>query len=160
MQPTRTLLIGSSQVHWVGLQAMLCTLRDVQVIGEVHQRGEIMRIATEDRPDIVFAGSDLSDLPIVPLAQEFREISPTSRVVVVGEPLDSVDRAYLASLGVCGVLLWRDVTEDTLGPIVEAVRHDLRVVSVTTADRYAMPDRQRETWAGDSVLASQERGRS
>ena len=156
MQPARTLLIGSSQVHWIRLQALLCTLRDVQVIREAHRRGEIIRIVTEERPDIVFVGSDLPDLPIVPLVHELREVSPASRVVVVGEPLDGADRTYLVGLGVYGVLLWRDVAEGTLGPIVGAVRHDLLVVSATVSDRSIRLGFQRETWVGNSALAGQD----
>jgi len=160
MHPTTILLISSPHVNWIGLRTMLGKFRHMEVIGEVHRRDESVQSATAEQPDVIFVGSNLPGLPIVPLVQELREISPASRVVVVGEPLDSTDRAYLAGLGVCGVLLWKDVTEDTLGPIVEVLRHDLRVVSAVTADQYTVPDRQRVTWAGDSVLASHGRGRS
>jgi len=136
---------------------MLCTLRDVQVIREAHQRGEIARIATEERPDIVFAGSDLPDLPIVPLVQELCEISPTSRVVVVGGPLDSADRAYLAGLGVCGVLLWRDVTERTVRIIIEAVCANLYVTSTIAADLSTRPSRGWADGMGNGAVAYRRR---
>jgi len=142
MQPTTALLISSPHAHWVGLQAMLCKLRQMHVIGEAQRREETVRIAAAEQPDIIFVGSDLPGLPVVPLVQEVREVSPTSQVVVVGKLLDRMDDIYLGCLGVT-VVAWRDVTEGTLRVIVEAMQADLCAAHTTNSTRRALLNRQR-----------------
>jgi len=157
MQPTTILLISSSYVHWVDLQVMLCKLRHVHVIGEAQRREEAMRIAAAEQPDIIFVGSDLPGLPVVPLVQEVREMSPTSRVVVVGKLLDSADHTSLMQLGVAAFVVWKDVSDVKLRIVIEGVLNDLRVASIAAADRRAMMDRRRGPRMSDIVVDAMER---
>jgi len=136
---------------------MLCKVRHMEVIGEVHRRDEIVQSATAEQPDVIFVGSDLPGLPIVPLVQEVRELSPTSRVVVVGKLLDSVDHAYLTQLGVAAFVVWKDVTDVKLRIVIEGVLNDLRVASIAAADRRAMVDRQRGPRISNIVVEPMER---
>jgi len=129
----------------------------MEVIGEVHRRDEIVQSATAEQPDVIFVGSDLPGLPIVPLVQEVRELSPTSRVVVVGKLLDSVDHAYLTQLGVAAFVVWKDVTDVKLRIVIEGVLNDLRVASIAAADRRAMVDRQRGPRISNIVVEPMER---
>jgi len=136
---------------------MLCKVRHMEVIGEVHRRDEIVQSATAEQPDVIFVGSDLPGLPIVPLVREVRELSPTSRVVVVGKLLDAVDHAYLTQLGVAAFVVWKDVTEIKLRIVIEGVLNDLRVASIAAADRRAMVDRRRGPHMSDIVVEAMER---
>ncbi len=136
---------------------MLCKVRHMEVIGEVHRRDEIVQSATAEQPDVIFVGSDLPGLPIVPLVQEVRELSPTSRVVVVGKLLDSVDHAYLTQLGVAAFVVWKDVTDVKLRIVIEGVLNDLRVASIAAADRRAMVDRRRGPRISNIVVEPMER---
>ncbi len=121
---------------------MLGKFRHMEVIGEVHRRDESVQSATAEQPDVIFVGSDLPGLPVVPLVQEVREVSPTSQVVVVGKLLDRMDDIYLGCLGVT-VVAWRDVTEGTLRVIVEAMQADLCAAHTTNSARRALLNRQR-----------------
>jgi two-component system nitrate/nitrite response regulator NarL len=157
IQPTTILLINSPHANWVGLQTMLCKFRHVQVIGKAQERGEVVRIATVEQPDIIFVGSDVPGLPVVPLVQELRELSPTSRIVVVGKLLDCADHAYLMQLGIAAFVVWKDVTEVKLRIVIEGVLNDLRMVSIAAADRRAMVDRRRGPRMSDIVVEPMER---
>jgi len=160
MRPTTVLLISSPYAYWAWLEAKPCALCQVCVVGEAHRRGEAARLAADYWPDITFASGDFPGLPIVSLARELRTASPPNRIVAVGTPMGDADRAHLAGLGVSGVLLLGDVTEGTLGPIVEAVRHNLRVASMAAVDRSAVLGRQQGPQMGYSAMAGQERGLS
>lgn len=153
------LLIISSQANWVGLRTMLCKLRQIQVTGEAHRREEAPCIAMAAQADTIFAGPDLPGLPVVPLVCELREISPTSRIVVLGEPLYCMDHAYLARLGTTNVVRWWDVTERTVPIIVEAVCADLYVTSLIATDQPALPSRGRASGMGNGAVACQRRAR-
>jgi len=135
---------------------MLCKLRQIQIIGEAQRREEAVRIAAAEQPDIIFVGSDLPSLPVVPLVQELREVSPTSRVVVVGKLLDSADHVYLTQLGVAAFVVWKDVTEVKLRVVIEGVLNDLRVASVAAADRCALVDRRCGLRMSDIVVEAME----
>ncbi len=116
-----------------------------------------MRIAAAEQPDIIFVGSDLPGLPVVPLVQEVREMSPTSRVVVVGKLLDSADHTSLMQLGVAAFVVWKDVSDVKLRIVIEGVLNDLRVASIAAADRRAMMDRRRGPRMSDIVVDAMER---
>jgi two-component system nitrate/nitrite response regulator NarL len=120
MQPTTTvLLISSPHLNWERLRALLAKQRHAQVVGEVHQCDEAVRHAVGEQPDVIIAGSDVPGVPIIVLVQELRDASPASRIVVVGKLLDSVCHRQLTDLGARGFLLWKDVTEETLWPLLE-----------------------------------------
>ena len=93
---------------------------------------------------MIFVGSDLPDLPLIPLVEKVRTVSPASQIVVVGKLLDSRDHVRLIHLGVASFLLWKDVSEETIRPVLAAIRHDLRVASKAAADRCGDLDCRRE----------------
>jgi DNA-binding NarL/FixJ family response regulator len=152
MQLTTVLLINSLDPHWARLQAMLRKQRCVQVIGEARRRGEALQMAKDEQPEVIFAGSDLPDLPLIPLVEGVRAHSPASQIVVVGRLLSSSDHVRLIHLGVSSFLLWKDISEETLRPILEAIRHDLRVASKAAADRCGDLDCRREPQTSDIAL--------
>jgi len=90
-----------------------------------------------EQPDVIIADSNMPDAPIIALVQDLRSASPASRIV-----------------------LRSDITEGTFLPSVEVVRRNLRVLSATAVDRYAILDRQRGLGVGESATAGQERARS
>ncbi len=152
MQPTTILLISSPHANWTRLQTLLRKHRGVDVIGEVRRRGEALQLAKDEQPEVIFVGSDLTDLPLIPLVEGVRAISPASQIVVVGKLLDSHDHVRLIHLGVSSFLLWKDISEETLRLTLEAIRHDLRVASKAAADRCGDLDCQREPQTSDITL--------
>jgi len=144
MQPTTTiLLISSPHLNWERLRVLLAKQRHAHVVGEIHRRDEAVRVAATEQPDVIIAGSDLPGVLIIALVQELRAASPTSRIVVVGKLLDSVSHIQLTDLGVRGFLVWKDVTEETLWPLLETVQHDVCVESTAAMDRRGATDRRR-----------------
>ena len=145
MQPITTtiLLISSPHPNWERLRALLAKQRHAQVVGDVHRHDEAARVAAAEQPDVIIAGSDIPGVPIIALVQDLRAASPTSRIVVVGKLLDSVSHIQLTDLGVRGFLLWKDVTEETLWPLLETVQHDVCVGSTAAVERRNALDRRR-----------------
>jgi len=42
------------------------------MIGEVCRHGEALLLTKDEQPEVIFVGSDLSDLPLIPLLEEVR----------------------------------------------------------------------------------------
>ncbi len=154
MQPTTTtiLLINSPHLNWKRLQALLDKQRRLQVIGKAHRHDEAVRVTAAEQPDVIIAGSDIPGVPIVALAQELRDTSPASRIIVVGKLLDSLYHIQLTDLGVRGFLLWKDMTEETLWPLLETVHHDVCVESTAVVERRGATDRRRRSQKSGIVL--------
>jgi len=143
-QPTTTiLLISSPHLNWERLRALLAKQRHAHVVGEVHRHDEAVRGGDAEQPDVIIAGSDIPGVPIIALVQALRDASPTSRIVVVGKLLDSVCHCQLTDLGVRGFLLWKNVTEETLWPLLEIVQHDVCAESMVAVERRGATDRRR-----------------
>ena len=152
MQPTTTvLLINSPHPNWERLQALLAKQRHAQVVGQVHRHDDAVCLAAE-QPDVIIAGSDIPGVPIIALVQDLRAASPTSRIVVVGKLLDSLCHKQLMNLGIRAFLLWKNVTEETLWPLLGIVQHDICAGSMEVAERFSAADRRREPQKSDIVL--------
>jgi len=153
-QPTTTqiLLISSPHLNWERLRTLLAKQRYVQIVGEGHRRDDAVRVSAAEQPDVIIAGSDIPGTPIVALVQELRAASPTSRIVVVGKLLDSLCHTQLTDLGARGFLLWKDVTEETLWPLLETVQHDVCVESTAAVERRGATDRRRGPRASAIVV--------
>jgi len=153
MQPTTTiLLISSPHLNWERLRALLAKQRHAHVIGEVRRHDEAVRAAAAEQPDVIIAGSDIPGVPIIALVQELRAASPTSRIVVVGKLLDSLCHKQLMDLGIRAFLLWKNVTEETLWPLLGIVQHDLCAGSVEVVERFSGADRRWGPQASGIVL--------
>ncbi len=153
MQPTTTiLLISSPHLNWERLRALLAKQRHAHVVGEVHQHDDAVRVAIAEQPDVIITGSDVPHTPIIALVQALRAASPTSRIVVVGKLLDGLCHIQLRELGVYGFLLWKDVTEETLWPLLETVQHDICVESTAAVDRRGATDRWRGRRTSDIMV--------
>jgi len=158
MQPTTAvLLISSPHLNWERLRALLAKQRHTQVVGQVHRQPEAVCLAAAEQPDVIIAGSDLPGVPIVALVQDLRMASPTSRIVVVGKLLDGRDHIQLTDLGARGFLMWKDVTEETLRPLLETLRHDICVESTAAVERRGALDRRRGPRMSDIVVEPMER---
>ncbi len=142
---TQILLISSPHLNWERLRTLLAKQRYVQVVGEGHRHDEAVCAAAAEQPDVIIVGSDIPSTPIIPLVQALRAASPTSRIVVVGKLLDSLCHIQLTDLGVRGFLLWKDVTEETLWPLLETVHHDVCVESTAAVERRGALDRRRRS---------------
>jgi len=159
MQPMTTtiLLISSPHLNWERLRALLDKQRHAEIVGEVRRRDEAVEVATVEQPDVILVGSDVPGVPITALVQELRVASPTSRLVIVGKLLDAMCHIQLTDLGVRGFLLWKDVTEETLWPLLQVVGHDLCVGSAAAIERRGTMDRRRGPRMGDIVVGPLER---
>ncbi len=162
MQPTTTiLLISSAHANWAGLQAMLRKQRRFQIIGEARQGDEAARVIAAEQPDIVIADSDLPGMPIVPLVREIRAANPASQIVVVGRLRTRAEHAELATLGIRGFVLWKDIDDESLGAILDLARRGMRFASEAAMERRDTPEPEQERRlrprASDIALTDEER---
>jgi len=155
------LLISSPHPNWAGLQAMLRKQRRFQIIGEVRQSDEALCAIMAEQPDVIIAGSDLPDLPILPFVREVRVVHPASQIVVVGRLRPRAEHIELTAVGVRGFVLWKDVDDESVGAIVELARRGMRVASDAAVERRDTPgpetERRRRSRGSAIVLTDEER---
>ncbi len=155
MAPQTIMLVRSPHPNWTQLQTMLRKQRCMHVIADVDRPDEAVQMVMAEEIDIIFIGSTLPGL--IELVRGLRAASPASRIIVVGKLLESAEHVRLADLGAPNFLLWKDLTEATLRPIVEAVLGGLCVVSQAAMERQMLPDRRRGPRASDLALTGDER---
>jgi DNA-binding NarL/FixJ family response regulator len=114
-RPT-VLLIRSELLHWRGLCAALTDCAIVQMIADVQQPADALRIAQRDHPSLIIMPDRIDGLPIGHLVRDFHRLSPVSTFLVVGEELrlDYDALVVLASLPKAAYVLWDDLTEEAL----------------------------------------------
>jgi len=152
MQPLTIMLISSPHANWIKLHTMLYNCRHVECIVDIQQCDEAIRRVSVEQPDIIFASSDVPRLHIVALVQELRTASPASRIIVVGKLLDGVCHVQLTDLGTRGFLLWKDVTEETLWPLLETVQHGVCGENTAAVERRGATDHRRGWRTSDIVV--------
>jgi DNA-binding NarL/FixJ family response regulator len=70
--PTYTvLLVRSENLAWEGLRHALETMKDVRVVGDVHDADQALELVAQVQPDLVVTGmGNIDDLPTAMLLQQ------------------------------------------------------------------------------------------
>ena len=144
LEPARILLARSPNLGWEGLRSILREWPGIDVIAEVTRAGEAVRIAHRHHPDGILTAVDLAGTSVVTLAEQLREVSPDSRIIVFADEPDDDLQAALGATNVYGVLLWKGVTPKViywcLGTVLEAGQ---RVASPAVVEELVAPSEQR-----------------
>jgi DNA-binding NarL/FixJ family response regulator len=105
---------------------------------------EAVRTARRHRPKGILTAVELEGTSIVTLAEQLREVSPNSRIIVFTDELDGDLQAALKASNVYGALLWKGVTPKgiywCLGAVLEAGQ---RVASPAVVEELVAPSEQR-----------------
>jgi DNA-binding NarL/FixJ family response regulator len=121
----------------------------------VTRADEAVQTARRYQPDGILTAADLEGAAVVTLAEQLREVSPNSRIIVFMDEPDRDLQAALEATNVYGVLLWNNVTPKgvywCLGTVLEAGH---RVVSPAVVEELVTAAEARRAHAGCAGGAS------
>jgi DNA-binding NarL/FixJ family response regulator len=128
--PIRVILVDDYEPWRVFLSTTLRNKQELQLIGEVSDGLEAVRIAEQLRPDLILLDIGLPGLNGIEAARQIRKVSPASKILFVSESRspDIVEEAL--STGAGGFVAKSDAGSD-LVPAVEAVLQGKRFLSIT-----------------------------
>jgi len=157
LEPARIMLAKSPNLGWEGLRSILREWPGIDVIGEVTRAEEALRTARRHHPDGILTAGDLEGTSIVTLAEQLREVSPDSRIIVFTDELDHELQLALEATNVYGVLPWKGVTPKViywcLGTVLEAGQ---RVASPAVVEELAALSEQHGSGGVQTVGLSDE----
>lgn len=117
-QPIRVIVIEREAVVRRGLNAVLDTTEDIEIVGSVATVDDAYRLTDESLPDVALVGTTLADAPGLTLATEMRRRFPAVATVVIAAS-ESDDELFSAIRAGASAYSGRDVSEETL---IELVR--------------------------------------
>lgn len=117
-----------------GLRSLLDSQPDVQVIGDAANGRDTVHQVAEIHPDIVIMDVVMPDLSGIVATQQIREVSPSTRVIILS--MHSSDEYVMGALraGARGYLLKESAGDEVIAA-VRAVRAGKRYLSEDIRDR-------------------------
>lgn len=107
-------LLGSDHGLWQGLRTIVRQMPGITVVGETRDPDAAIRVARNLAPDAVLLAADSARFPLLDLVGRLRLGCPGIALLIVGEQPDYELELGLARLGVGSVLVWQDVTPETV----------------------------------------------
>ncbi len=119
--PFTVLLVPSDRLDWVGLRVTLKTWREVRVRDIRHASEAAGATASQPRPAAIFVAADLADPPLITLVGTLHNVSPTTKILVVGAAREPVEHAELRKLGSTVYVEWADLRPEVVQPLLTTV---------------------------------------
>ena len=102
--------LRSQHPGWDGLRAILEEGAIYHLVGDTSTPADAITEIRGEHPEAVLFGDDLPDMPPLELAAALRDVSPASKLVVVGDEPEQNLLVPAGGLGVDALLPWRKVT--------------------------------------------------
>jgi DNA-binding NarL/FixJ family response regulator len=116
----RIILVDSSEVFRMGMRALLSDARDLVVTGEAVDAASALAAVRANAPDLVVTDLELPDETGVTLASAVREVSHTTRVLVLAAMANEVSVRQAAVAGVSGYVLKSQPPREIVAAVREA----------------------------------------
>jgi DNA-binding NarL/FixJ family response regulator len=115
MRQRSLLLISSHDLGWGDLRSVLRSVEHVCICGEAATAQEAARLVVACRPDVIICATAVDDAPSLPLLIDIRhDLCPKSKLIVIGTHFVREELLVYAELGVAGLLLWGELSLETL----------------------------------------------
>jgi DNA-binding NarL/FixJ family response regulator len=96
----RIILVDDHPIVLAGLQALLATLSDIELVGQAMSAGQALALVREQEPDLAILDMGLPGMNGVALAERILELAPETRIVMLThfEEPSYVQRALKAGI--------------------------------------------------------------
>ena len=111
MEKTRVLIVDDSPEVRNGLQSILTTHPDLEVVGEAQDGLEALTMAEQLRPDVILMDSQMPVMDGVEATRQMKERWPTIKILVLTVHTMYIESALAAGADDC---LMKDVTSQEL----------------------------------------------
>jgi two-component system, NarL family, response regulator LiaR len=154
----RVMIVDDHLIVRRGLATLLCTVPDIEVVGEASTGAEAVHVCAQLRPDVVLMDLKLPGLDGVAATRAIREANPGVQVIALTCGYDDELVSEALRAGVIGYLL-KDIgvlgldnairaavlRQPTLAP--EATQALVRRATASAAPQQSLTDREREVLA-------------
>jgi DNA-binding NarL/FixJ family response regulator len=147
MKRIRVLIADDHPVVRAGLQGMLASQPDFELVGEATTGKEAVALAAQLHPDVVLMDLQMAELDGAAATAQIQAHQPKTPVLVLTTYDTNADILRAIEAGATGYLL-KDTPRDELFAAVRAVAQGQAVLAPTVATRLL---RQRQTSAGEAL---------
>ncbi len=143
----RVLLVEDQRMVLGALAALLELEDDITVVGRAESGDEALRLAADQKPDVVLTDIEMPGMSGLELAERVRATDPPPRVIILTTFARSGYLRRALEAGAAGYLL-KDAPAANLAAAVRRVHAGLRAVD---------PELAAEAWSGEDPLTDRER---
>ncbi|MHB1595694.1 MAG: response regulator [Streptosporangiaceae bacterium] len=133
-EPIRTLIVDDHALFLRGLEIVLLTEPDIEVVGQAGDGAEAVRKAGEQLPDVVLMDVRMPRSSGIEACRQIKEIAPSAKIVILTMSDEEEDLFEAIRAGASGYLL-KDIPLDEVAEAVRAVHCGQSLISPSMAGK-------------------------
>jgi DNA-binding NarL/FixJ family response regulator len=133
-EPIRTLIVDDHALFRRGLEIVLVTEPDIEVVGQAGDGAEAVEKASEFLPDVVLMDVRMPRSSGIQACRAIKEVSPSAKIVILTMSDEEEDLFEAIRAGASGYLL-KDIPLDEVAEAVRAVHCGQSLISPSMAGK-------------------------
>jgi DNA-binding NarL/FixJ family response regulator len=133
-EPIRTLIVDDHALFRRGLEIVLVTEPDIEVVGQAGDGTEAVQKAGESVPDIVLMDVRMPRSSGIQACRAIKDVAPSAKIIILTMSDEEEDLFEAIRAGASGYLL-KDIPLDEVAEAVRAVHGGQSLISATLAKR-------------------------
>ena len=133
-EPIRTLIVDDHALFRRGLEIVLITEPDIEVVGQAGDGAEAVRKAGESLPDVVLMDVRMPRSNGIVACRQIKEVAPSAKIIILTMSDEEEDLFEAIKAGASGYLL-KDIPLDELAEAVRAVHGGQSLISPSMAGK-------------------------
>ena len=133
-EPIRTLIVDDHALFRRGLEIVLVTEPDIEVVGQAGDGAEAVRKAGESLPDVVLMDVRMPRSNGIDACRQIKEVAPSAKIIILTMSDEEEDLFEAIKAGASGYLL-KDIPLDELAGAVRAVHGGQSLISPSMAGK-------------------------
>jgi DNA-binding NarL/FixJ family response regulator len=133
-EPIRTLIVDDHALFRRGLEIVLVTEPDIEVVGEAGDGAEAVQRAGESLPDVVLMDIKMPRSSGIEACRSIKDVAPSARIIILTMSDDEEDLFDAIKAGASGYLL-KDIPLDQVAEAVRSVHGGQSLISPSMAGK-------------------------
>lgn len=134
LEPIRTLIVDDHALFRRGLEIVLVTEPDIEVVGEASDGAEAVAKAGESLPDVVLMDIKMPRSSGIEACRAIKDIAPSARIIILTMSDEEEDLFDAIKAGATGYLL-KDIPLDQVAEAVRSVHGGQPLISPSMAGK-------------------------
>ncbi len=134
LEPIRTLIVDDHALFRRGLEIVLVTEPDIEVVGEASDGAEAVEKAAEALPDIVLMDVRMPRSSGIEACRAIKDVAPSARIIILTMSDEEEDLFDAIKAGASGYLL-KDIPLDQVAEAVRSVDGGQSLISPSMAGK-------------------------
>jgi len=133
-EPIRTLIVDDHALFRRGLEIVLVTEPDIEVVGEAGDGAEAVQRAGESLPDVVLMDIKMPRSSGIEACRSIKDVAPSARIIILTMSDEEEDLFDAIKAGASGYLL-KDIPLDQVAEAVRSVHGGQSLISPSMAGK-------------------------